>query len=285
MGDKKDKFYWFKVDKDKVKIQLKDIGSKFIPKKNNWKNISIMISTLVLIGIVIAVYIGNLDDKNGNDIQQDFATPERIGEYVEEDYSEMENEENQSKTALGYREDGKLELASSNIELDTKNANDVKDENSIRVKEDSEGQNNYESSEVTYPVGPAPTREEATDYLKINRPLQGELSQKAGWFFHPVYEDWRYQTGVILDGETGEIVKAAADGKVISVKQDLYYGLKIIIEHNDDWQTVYANLKETNLSIDDIVTSGESVGKIGEKGLYFEVRKNSNPINTEKLLN
>ena len=284
MGDKKDKFYWFKVDKDKVKIQLKDIGSKFIPKKTNWKNISIMLSTLVLIGIVIAVYIGNFDDKNGNNIQQDLATPDRISEYVEEDYSEMEDEENQSKTALGYREDGKLELASRNIELDTKNENEKKDENVNRVKEKAEEQNNYDSSEVTYPVGPAPSREEADNYLKIKRPLPGELKQKAGWFFHPVYEDWRYQTGVILEGNNGENVKAAADGQVISVKHDLYYGLKIIIEHNDNWQTVYANLKETNLSINDVIKNGESVGKIGDKGLYFEVRKNSNPINTEKLL-
>ena len=284
MGDKKDKFYLFKVDKDKVKIQLKDIGSKFIPKKKNWKNISIMISTLVLMGIVIAVYIGNLDDKKGNDIQQDFATSEIVGEYVEENQSEMEDEENQSKTALGYREDSKLELSSRNIELDSTDEKYEKEENLNRLKEDFEGQNNYESSEVTYPVGPSPAREEANDYLKIKRPLSGEISQKEGWFFHPVYEDWRYQTGVILDGENGEIVKAAADGKVISVKQDLYYGLKIIIEHNDNWQTVYANLKETSLSINDVISSGESVGKIGEESLYFEVRKNSNPINTEKLL-
>ena len=280
MGKKNDKdnkkFYWFKIDKDKVKLQLKDIGNKFIPRKKNWRNISIAICSLILLGIIITVYTGNLN----NDKESNRITPE-----ITIDHKLENNQEEKSSTpAVVYQKDNKFDLSAGELQLDKKNSekNLIKNEKKYSSPRDNLVK---KEAEKTFPVGPVPTQKRVNDSFQIVKPLAGSLGSKAGWFYHPVFEDWRYRPGIIIDGERGKIARAAADGKIISIEQDVYYGIKVILQHEHGWQSVYGNLTQSNISTGDSILTGDELGRIGKKGLYFELRKKERAVDPLHFLN
>ena len=51
-----------------------------------------------------------------------------------------------------------------------------------------------------------------------------------------------------------DIVKASADGKIKSIKNDPRYGLTVVIEHTNGFESVYSNLLTA-----EFITVGEEV--------------------------
>lgn len=269
MGKKDDnKFYWFKLDKDKVRLQLKDIGSKFLPKKGSWKKFSIIVSLFVFIGIVIAVYT----DNPGENREKNIAEPEIIIDYP----AENSGIEDQSEPAVVYQKDEKFELATGELELK------IREKNSAQPFEKKNGA--VIEEEATFPVGPAPTRKTTGESFDIIRPLSGDIKRQPGWFYHPVFEDWRYQSGVVLAGEEGEMTEAVADGEIILIEQDIYYGIKVVLEHKEDLKSVYGYLKQASVSEGQYISAGEKIGRTGSEGLYFEMRVDDKPVDPTEYL-
>ncbi len=80
--------------------------------------------------------------------------------------------------------------------------------------------------------------------------------------------DWRTHDGVDILAQQGEVVRAAADGKVVSVEQDDLYGTTVVIEHGAGITTVYSNLADTpTVSVGDTVKSGDVIGSVGKTAL------------------
>ncbi|MFZ7130989.1 MAG: M23 family metallopeptidase [Eubacteriales bacterium] len=77
----------------------------------------------------------------------------------------------------------------------------------------------------------------------------------------------------------GTPILAAMDGKIIFEGKKGTYGNCIIIEHNNDFSTLYAHLYEIDVGEDEAVTQGQIIGKMGSTGnstgnhLHFEIRK------------
>jgi lipoprotein NlpD len=93
--------------------------------------------------------------------------------------------------------------------------------------------------------------------------------------------------GIRIAAGKGAAVQAAADGVVISSAFLKGYGETIIIEHEDQYATVYSNLGGRNVQRDYRVSKGERIGSLGkdqehvETYLDFEIRHNfqaRNPI-------
>ena len=55
-------------------------------------------------------------------------------------------------------------------------------------------------------------------------------------------QEWVVHNGIDIKADKTTVVKAAAAGKVSSIKNDPRYGLTITIEHSNGFKTVYANL-------------------------------------------
>lgn len=68
------------------------------------------------------------------------------------------------------------------------------------------------------------------------------------------------------------------------------YGCSVIINHADDYQTLYAHLSQYNVEAGDKVARGQVIGKMGSTGrssgthLHFEVRKNGVLLNPLSFL-
>ena len=97
--------------------------------------------------------------------------------------------------------------------------------------------------------------------------------------------------GLDLAVQTGDMIRAAAGGIVISTGDDKSrWGKLVIIDHGNGWQSVYGELARITVAVGDAVKSGERVG-IGGKGgkakqpeFHFEIRHGGEPVDPAPLL-
>ncbi|MFT7687892.1 MAG: murein DD-endopeptidase MepM/ murein hydrolase activator NlpD, partial [Candidatus Azotimanducaceae bacterium] len=93
-----------------------------------------------------------------------------------------------------------------------------------------------------------------------------------------------HHKGISISAELGDPVIAANDGVVIySAKEIRGYGNVIVIQHDNELVSVYANNQFNYVNEGDTVKQGQLIGDIGQlfnqekAGLYFEIRYMGNP--------
>ncbi len=81
--------------------------------------------------------------------------------------------------------------------------------------------------------------------------------------------------GINIAAPTGSVVTCVDDGTVSLVSWLPSYGTLVIVEHDDGYRTVYANLASADVSRGTRVRAGQSIGVVGESHdgefLHFEV--------------
>ncbi len=100
-------------------------------------------------------------------------------------------------------------------------------------------------------------------------------------------------SGVLYESTDPFDIKASYDGKVTNVSQDDILGNYIEITHNENLKTVYYSLSEVTVKKDDVVISGDVIGKSGtnklnndsKNSLLFEVYHNGVAIDPEDFYN
>lgn len=128
-------------------------------------------------------------------------------------------------------------------------------------------------------------------------PVEGELLKeyaKDSLLYSETLKEWTTHLGVDIKAERATVVKAAADGTVKYIKNDPRYGLTIIIEHSNGFETRYANLLTTEfVSEGEKVKAGQTIGTVGdsaiceivdESHLHFEILKNNENVNPDKYI-
>lgn len=91
--------------------------------------------------------------------------------------------------------------------------------------------------------------------------------------------------GILIAAEKGKPVKASADGRVVFADWMKGFGLLIIIDHGEQFMTLYGNNDSLLKVTGDTVKAGEIIAQSGDQGvrqvggLYFEVRHKGNPTN------
>ncbi|GEN53158.1 peptidoglycan DD-metalloendopeptidase family protein [Halobacillus faecis] len=109
----------------------------------------------------------------------------------------------------------------------------------------------------------------------------GEITSKQG-------ERWgRYHKGIDIAGVSNKTIKAADNGKVIEAGYRNSFGNKVVIDHGNGYETIYAHLSSIGVKKGQIVKRGEKIGVMGTTGrstgvhLHFEVHKDGsleNPL-------
>lgn len=117
-----------------------------------------------------------------------------------------------------------------------------------------------------------------------------EITSGFGQRIHPIYKNKRMHRGVDFRAPAGTPVMATSDGKVIKAGETYGYGIRIIIQHDDSYQTLYAQLSSLDVEEGQEVKKGEVIGKVGSSGLstaphlHYEVRKDGKVEDPEKYL-
>lgn len=153
-------------------------------------------------------------------------------------------------------------------------------------------------SELVIPDAKIPQVAQAPSSGTALEQVQFETGFKKGWCRWPTtsriitqYFSW-YHSG--LDVATSWFsamppIFACAGGRVVRAGWDpTGYGIMVIVDHGNGYQTLYAHLSKLRVSYGDYVKQGDQVGVMGNTGrstgphLHFEVRKGSakqNPLN------
>ncbi|MCM8779775.1 MAG: LysM peptidoglycan-binding domain-containing M23 family metallopeptidase [Candidatus Omnitrophica bacterium] len=92
--------------------------------------------------------------------------------------------------------------------------------------------------------------------------------------------------GLDIKTAYGAAVSVARSGKVIFVSENLKgFGKTIIVQHDDNFSTVYARNSENLVKVGENVRQGQEIAKVGISGrsnipyLHFEIRKKHIPQN------
>ncbi|GHU61940.1 hypothetical protein FACS189445_4460 [Spirochaetia bacterium] len=122
-------------------------------------------------------------------------------------------------------------------------------------------------------------------------PIRGRLTSPYGWRNDPISGARRYHAALDLAAPTGTTIKAAMDGRVVTVGYNLIYGNYIIISHGRGFQTLYGHLSATSVKQGAYVYQGGKIGAVGSTGystgphLHFAVYKNNKAVNPLEYLN
>lgn len=113
----------------------------------------------------------------------------------------------------------------------------------------------------------------------------GKLIGKFGMQQHPVLKTYSNNSGIEIGVPQGTNVHAIAEGTVATIWWLPSYGNLIIINHQNGYRTVYANLSEILVDEGDKVTEGKIIGKSGESingaQVHFEIWKGREKLNPE----
>ncbi|MDX1807115.1 MAG: peptidoglycan DD-metalloendopeptidase family protein, partial [Paenisporosarcina sp.] len=102
------------------------------------------------------------------------------------------------------------------------------------------------------------------------------------------YRWGRIHKGIDIARPNGFTIKATDNGKVTFTGRDGTFGNKVVVDHQNGYQTVYAHLASISVKVGQIVPQGSKLGIMGSTGrstgthLHFEVIKNGkqmNPLN------
>jgi septal ring factor EnvC (AmiA/AmiB activator) len=116
-------------------------------------------------------------------------------------------------------------------------------------------------------------------------PVKGKIVNLFGPYKNPKYNVTNFRSGIDIKADNGEPIRSVFSGKVLYSDWFKGYGNMIIIDHGNNYYTVYAHLEEAFKAKDDIVETGEVIATVGDTGsmtgakLYFEVRHHGKPMN------
>src|SRR3990167_2679288 len=94
-------------------------------------------------------------------------------------------------------------------------------------------------------------------------------------------------SGVIIKDRQGTPVSAIYSGKIIFANWLRGFGLLTIINHGNQYMSLYAHNQTLYVKVGDQVNTGDVISAAGTNntGLYFEIRKNGMPVNPGRWCN
>lgn len=97
-------------------------------------------------------------------------------------------------------------------------------------------------------------------------------------------------SGLFIAARTGLPVQAVADGEVVYSNWLQGFGQLVIIDHGDNYATLYGGNRDVRVSRGDWVQSGATIATVGDSGgqnasgVYFEIRHNAQAEDPESWL-
>ena len=164
----------------------------------------------------------------------------------------------------------------------------------------SQGNNTKTNTKTNNVQGNTTKPNKTTEPVKdpeFKMPVTGEIVKEFAnnkLVYSSTLDVWATHNGVDIKADKTTVVKASAEGKVASIKNDPRYGLTVIIEHVNGYKTVYANLLSTEFVVEgETVKQGQSIGTVGntasfeisdEPHLHFELLKENEQQDPELFL-
>ena len=223
--------------------------------------------------------ISNLVPNSSENISISQASTQ-IGKSINEVKNETENIIDKKANSIN---ENKNETNNSKVLNENKNATNKASKESISNKTTS---TNIKKVENVVETNNADNKEPV--FIK---PVEGEIIKeyaKDKLVYSETLKEWITHNGIDIKAEKTSVVKAAASGRVCSIKNDPRYGLTVTIEHTNGYKTVYSNLLTAEFVTEgEEIESGQTIGTVGntsnfeildEEHLHFEILKDNQNI-------
>ncbi|PHS71540.1 MAG: peptidase M23 [Methylophaga sp.] len=121
----------------------------------------------------------------------------------------------------------------------------------------------------------------------LDWPIKGNLLARYGSPRNIGKLTWK---GIMIAAPVGKDITATASGKIVFADWLRGFGLLMIIDHGDQYMTLYGNNDTLLKQAGDLVAAGELIAQSGDQGirqqagLYFEIRHKGSPTNPIKWL-
>ena len=122
-------------------------------------------------------------------------------------------------------------------------------------------------------------------------PVEGRLTSRFGLRIDPISQKSSMHFGLDIANETGTPVFASNDGKVRMVGNGRLYGNYVVIDHVDQYQTLYAHLSQVTVREGERIAQGALIGRVGNTGystgphLHFTIFKAYEPVDPLDYIN
>jgi hypothetical protein len=128
--------------------------------------------------------------------------------------------------------------------------------------------------------------------LPVRKPVDGEIELMSGFGVRmdPFTGSPAMHTGLDLHGETGNPVRATADGTVTTAGWGGGYGRVVDIDHGNGLTTRYGHLSAIDVRVGQSVKAGQIIGRVGSTGrstgphLHYETRLRKEAVDPQKFL-
>ncbi len=127
-------------------------------------------------------------------------------------------------------------------------------------------------------------------------PLEtGRISADYGDQIDPFTQKKRFHSGIDIKSPKETSILASADGTVITVVTQYTInngrGRYVVIQHENNVQTLYSHMQDVNVTLGQTVKTGEKIGSVGTTGkstgphLHFEILINNENVNPAEYVN
>lgn len=270
-------------------------GKRFFENDNLFIYVGTAIFFVLAIALGIIMFMLNKTasklEKDSGQVIQESQTGENaesvsteIGKTIQEQEKseEVKNEENNlNQTA-----------SNSNNSTDVTSSSEKKENTTNGVKTNSEINKADEPDTKSSETNPTTDNNKKSNIIETKkeitfvRPTEGEIIceyAKENLIYSETLKEWITHTAIDIKADKTSVIKASADGVVKSIVNDPRYGLTVVIEHDDGYETVYANLLTAEFVVaGEEVTQGQTIGTAGntasfessmECHLHFELIK------------
>lgn len=250
-----------------------------------YSGIGIAILAVIVFGLLI--YSKSLNDE----VKEGTLTGEQVANILNNTKS-SENTESASTEIGKSVNEAETELKENNAVLNntTSTTSSTNTNSNTNVLTTNKVASNNETNQTNSKVEEKKTTEteEKTVELSFEKPVEGDIVRDFAvdsLIYSDTLQEWTTHTGIDIKAEKTTVVKAAEAGTVKNIKNDPRYGLTVIIEHANGFQTVYSNLLTSEFVVEgEKVEKGQSLGTVGntaafeiadEPHLHFEILKDS----------
>lgn len=281
-------------------------------KEREIKNSTILgaiIAGIIIISL-IAYFINEAN--SGENVTEDYArvsessnlsedlesASTQMSQTIEDAEGELENEQNQTDDTNTTENTSSTDVNSnadansdSNSNYDANSDANGEIDTTVNSNATSETTNNSQATEKQ-------TTSEKNTEVSFIKPVSGNILREFAnetLVYSETLKEWVIHNGVDIKADKTTVVVAAASGTVSAIKNDPRYGLTVIINHDNGFQTVYANLLTAEFVIEgEEVTQGQSIGTVGNTAsfeicddyhLHFELLRNSEYLDPTIYIN
>lgn len=250
--------------------------------------IAVAILTIIVFGVLI--YSKKLNDT----VKEGTLTGEQLSSILNNTASQTENTESASSEIGKSVNELSNELNTNNNVANNSNLNDKNSSGTTNKNAETKSNNvlttNNINSNTTTETNSKTEEKVETKSIELNfvRPVDGDIVRDFAvdsLVYSNTLQEWTTHTGIDIKADKTTVVKSAESGIVKTIKNDPRYGLTVIVEHENGFQTVYSNLLTSEFVVEgEKVEKGQSIGTVGntaafeiadEPHLHFEILKDS----------